>query len=330
MIRSITTAPPAPETAFSRGDTVEFDAKGHGKLTGTVISAYVALDKGPCVTIQAGGKRYTRIVPSVTLTRKAAKPPAAKARLGGRASTLAGKPAATRGRQLAAEVLTPAEVGAILGTFSWRHPIPARNRALLTLLYRSGLRVSEVLSLRPADVNLDAHSIRLLDTKSGKPQTRGFDPSATDAMARWMDKRRELGLRNGRLFCTLDGGPMSAQYVRKMLREHAAKAGVQKRVHPHGLRHTFAAELEAAGVPVTKISKLLGHSSVAVTSKYLDHLTNAEAVAVLGTVDLPALPGAGTPRPASLEDQVAALREQVRELGAALSGQEGRGVGISR
>ena len=56
--------------------------------------------------------------------------------------------------------------------------------------------------------------------------------------------------------------------MRGLLRRLAARAGIEKRVHPHGLRHTFAAELEAAGVPVTTISKLLGHSSVAVTARY--------------------------------------------------------------
>jgi site-specific recombinase XerD len=72
-----------------------------------------------------------------------------------------------------------------------------------------------------------------------------------------------------------------------MLHRLAAQAGVEKRVHPHGLRHTFAVELEAAGVPVTTISKLLGHSSVAVTARYLDHLTNAQAIEALAAIELP-------------------------------------------
>ena len=91
------------------------------------------------------------------------------------------------------------------------------------------------------------HTVRLLDTKAGKPQTRGFHPSADDALARWIDTRRELaarnGWRNGKLFCTLDGEPVSDDYVRVLLRRLAAKAGIDKRVHPHGLRHTFAVEL---------------------------------------------------------------------------------------
>jgi integrase len=302
----------------SRGDTVEFEVKGRGKLTGTVASAYMALGNSPRVTVISGDKKYTRLAASVTLTRKAAEVPGVKAGFGRRS---AGEPSPTRGRRYAAELLTPAEVAAILDTCSRRAPTGIRNRAMLTLLYRSGLRISELLALRLSDVNLDAHTIRLLDTKSGKSQTRGFHPSATDALARWADKRRQLGIRNGRLFCTLDGGPVSAEYVRMMLRRAAAKAGIEKRVHPHGLRHTFAAELEAAGTPVTTISKLLGHSSVAVTNTYLQHLTNSEAVTALEGVDLPPLPGAKAPEPATLEDEVAALREQVKALAATASAQ---------
>lgn len=200
-----------------------------------------------------------------------------------------GEPAPNKGRKYPAEPLTPAEAAAIIGQCSHRAPTGIRNRALLTLLYRSGLRVSEVLALRPADVDLTRHSIRLLDTKSGQAQTRGFHPSADDALARWLDTRRALGTGGRRLFCTLAGGPLSEDYVRGLLRRLAAKAGITKRVHPHGFRHTFAVELEAAGTPVTTISKLLGHSSVAVTARYLDHLTNGQAVAALSAAELPPL-----------------------------------------
>ncbi len=74
-----------------------------------------------------------------------------------------------------------------------------------------------------------------------------------------------------------------------LLHRLAGRAGVDKRTHPHGLRHTFADELRAAGVDVVVISKLLGHSSIAVTSRYLDHLTNDRAVAALEAVELPEL-----------------------------------------
>jgi site-specific recombinase XerD len=199
-----------------------------------------------------------------------------------------GQEPGNKGQKYPAEVLTTDEVHAIIAGCSAKAPTGIRNRAMLTLLYRSGLRVSEVLDLRTSDVNLDAHTVRVLHGKGDKATTRGFHPSATDTLARWLDTRKGVAGR-GPLFCTLSGGPIHAQYVRLMLHRLAAAAGIEKRVHPHGLRHTFAWELEQAGVPVSVISALLGHSSIAVTARYLNHLTNHQAVSALEAVDLPCL-----------------------------------------
>lgn len=198
-----------------------------------------------------------------------------------------GQEPANKGRKFPAEPLTPEEMELLLNKCSMRAPTGIRNKALITFLYRSGLRVSEILGLRISDVNTARRSIKLLDTKSGTDQTRHYHAKADDALARWLDTRKALGITRGPLFCTLDGGPVSAEYVRGMLNRLAGKAGLEKRVHPHGMRHTFAVELEAAGMPVTTISKLLGHSSVAVTARYLDHMTNFQAGQALGEIDLP-------------------------------------------
>jgi site-specific recombinase XerD len=202
-----------------------------------------------------------------------------------------GMPTPNEGEEYPAQPLTSDEVQQLLDACSRNAPTGIRNRAMIALLCRSGLRVSELLALKPSSIDPARRSIRLLATKSGKPQTRGYHPSADDALARWLDTRSRLaGVQNGAtLFCTLDGGPVSDDYVRGMLHRLGKKAGIDKRVHPHGLRHTYAVELEAAGTPVTVISKLLGHSSVAVTARYLDHLTNAGAVKYLASVDLPEL-----------------------------------------
>ena len=210
-------------------------------------------------------------------------------------------PAPNKGEKYPAEVLTPGELAALIAQCSRRAPTGIRNRAMIMLLSRSGLRVSEMLGdptsgrkkspMRAASVDFGSHSIRVLDPKSGHPQTRGFHPSVDDALLRWVETRKQLGLaKNGApLFCTLDGEPVSRQYMTQMLKRLAARAGIDKRVHPHGLRHTFAVQLLREGADVVTISKLLGHSSIAVTNRYLDHLTNEEAISRLVTIDLPPL-----------------------------------------
>lgn len=212
-------------------------------------------------------------------------------------------PAPNKSKKYAAEVLSSEELAALIALCSRQAPTGVRNRAMIMLLSRSGLRVSEMLGdptpgrnippMRASGVDFKTHSIRLLNTKSGHPQTRGFHPSVDDALLRWMEARKQLGLaRNGApLFCTLEGEPVSRQYTTQMLKRLAGKAGIDKRVHPHGLRHTFAVELLREGVDVVTISKLLGHSSISVTNRYLDHLTNEEAISVLVAIDLPPLEG---------------------------------------
>ena len=106
-----------------------------------------------------------------------------------------------------------------------------------------------------------------------RSHTVGLDPGAAAIIERWLDARSRLGL-GGRhpVFCTLSGRPMATAYVRVMLKRLAARAGIEKRVHAHGLRHTHAAQLRAEGVDIAIISRQLGHASITTTARYLDHI----------------------------------------------------------
>ncbi len=189
---------------------------------------------------------------------------------------------ANKGQKLPVEILTPEEVKALIRACSSRAPTGIRNRALLTLLYRGGLRLSEALALYPKDADPDHGTVTVLHGKGNKRRTVGLDPGAFAVLERWMDRRRELGL-NGRyaIFCTLQGQPIKSAYIRTLLPRLAAKAGIDKRVHAHGLRHTHAAELARERTPVNLISKQLGHSGVGVTARYLDHIAPEEVVAAM-------------------------------------------------
>jgi site-specific recombinase XerD len=182
-------------------------------------------------------------------------------------------------RRLPPEVLTDAEGCALMGACGRHAPTGIRNRALIALLYRTGLRINEALTLYPKDLELTDGSVRVLHGKGGRSRTVGLDPGAAAVIERWLDARSRLGL-GGRhpVFCTLRVHRMSDAYVRVMLKRLAARAGIDKRVHAHGLRHTHAAQLRAEGVDIAIISRQLGHASITTTARYLDHLARRAVI----------------------------------------------------
>jgi site-specific recombinase XerD len=184
-----------------------------------------------------------------------------------------------KGMRFPPEILTDEEVQKLIAACSSRAPTGIRNRALITLLYRAGLRVSEALSLFPKDLNADSGTVRVLHGKRARARTVGLDGASFAVLACWLEVRQELNV-NGQvpLFCTLQGGRIKSSYVRALFKRLARKAGIERRVNPHGLRHTMAAQLALEGYPVNLIQKQLGHSSLATTSRYLDHVAPNELI----------------------------------------------------
>jgi site-specific recombinase XerD len=186
---------------------------------------------------------------------------------------------ANKGRRYPAELLSPDEIRALIRACSARAPTGIRNRALIAVLYRGGLRISEALALYPKDVDQVAGTVTVLHGKGDQRRTVGMDPAAFALVERWLDKRRAVGIGPRRpLFCTLEGRRLDASYVRRLLPRLARKAGIEKRVHAHGLRHAHAAELAAEGVPVNVVQQQLGHGSLATTDRYLRHIAPRERV----------------------------------------------------
>ncbi len=149
------------------------------------------------------------------------------------ASTVSGS------RRRPPEVLSEAEAIALLKACSLRAPTGVRNRALIAVLWRCGLRISEALALELRDVDLNAGTVRVRHGKGDRSRTVGLDEQTTALLARWLDRRKKLspGARAA-IFCTLQGGRIDTSYVRRLLPRLAAKAGIDRRVHAHGLRHT--------------------------------------------------------------------------------------------
>jgi site-specific recombinase XerD len=180
---------------------------------------------------------------------------------------------ANKNRKLPPEPLSADEVRGLIRACSRRAPTGIRNRALIVVLYRAGLRVSEALALLPKDLDAAASTIRVLHGKNDKARVVGLDAGAWALLQLWLDHRAALGI-NGRqpVFCTLKGKPMKSNYVRMLLPRLARRAGIEKRVHAHGLRHTHAFELASEGTPIHVIQCQLGHSSAATTDRYIRHL----------------------------------------------------------
>jgi site-specific recombinase XerD len=180
---------------------------------------------------------------------------------------------ANKGRRYPPEVLTPAEIQALLDACALKPHTELRNRAFLAILYRTGLRCSEALALKPKDVDFFGSSIRVLHGKGDRARTVGIDQGALDIIKEWGVERERRGFTTTQpLFCTQTGRAMSDSYVRKQIKRLGIKAGISKRVHAHGLRHTHAFELMMEGIPISIIQRQLGHASLATTDTYLSHI----------------------------------------------------------
>jgi integrase/recombinase XerD len=187
--------------------------------------------------------------------------------------------APSRSRRLDEDVVTPAEIESLLRVCSSRAPTGVRNRAMIAVAWRCGLRIGEVLALWPKDVDVTSATVIVQHGKGDKRRIVGMDAGTCALVDRWLQVRRKYSAgRRSPLFCTLRGGPLDQSYVRHLLPRLAGKAGIDKRVHAHGLRHAYATELEREGARLTTIRDLLGHSSTAVTDRYLRRIGATEAI----------------------------------------------------
>lgn len=196
------------------------------------------------------------------------------------------QPPSTRGMKFPVEVLTAEEVRRLLDKFSRRAPSGVRNRALVTLLYRAGLRIAEALTLELRDIDFERGSVTVRHGKGDRRRVVGVDGSVLDTLERWLVVRRRLGAsRTTPVFCQIERGriglPLDASYVRKALKRKSRAAAITKRIHPHGLRHACLSEMAHEGVALPIISAIAGHSSCATTDAYLRRVAGVEVVTAM-------------------------------------------------
>jgi len=184
-------------------------------------------------------------------------------------------PPANKGMHLPAEVFTPDEIARLLAACDTRTDADIRNRALLALLWRSGLRISEALAMHVEDLDLECGTVYVRKAgKGGCRRTavfRSFD--LVDDIHRWLERRTLAKIGDDApLFCSTFGTPLDPSYFRHFLPRLAKRAGFDRRVHCHAFRHSHAADLCRTGVPEVIIQRQLGHESLWTTSIYLTNI----------------------------------------------------------
>ncbi len=166
--------------------------------------------------------------------------------------------------------LTLEEVDRLIAQPDVTTPLGLRDRALIELLYATGLRVSELVGLRAPDINLDAGYL-VCSGKGSKQRLVPLGGQAADWVKRYQrDSRPHLVRKRAapRLFVNAHGGPLSRVGFWKILRGHARRAGLPPGVSPHVLRHSFATHLLDRGADLRAIQLMLGHADLSTTQIY--------------------------------------------------------------
>ncbi|HIX51434.1 MAG TPA: tyrosine recombinase XerD [Candidatus Lachnoclostridium stercoripullorum] len=167
-------------------------------------------------------------------------------------------------------ILTVEEVNCLLAQPGGEAPKEIRDKAMLELLYATGIRVSELIHLKLEDVNLNVGFITCRD--GVKERTVPFGKVARQSLMDYMERSRKVLLKGNEsewLFTNCSGKPMSRQGFWKIIKYYGEKAGIQADITPHTLRHSFAAHLLKSGADVHAVQAMLGHSDMATTQAYM-------------------------------------------------------------
>jgi integrase/recombinase XerD len=181
-----------------------------------------------------------------------------------------------RGKRLP-EVLSYGEVQRLLAQPRGDEPVTLRDRALLELMYASGLRASETIGLEIGDVHLD-HGIVRARGKGSKERLVPIGGKAIAALRVYLRSARGKLVRvpeERKLFVNFRGGPLTRQGLYKIVLRHAKSAGLGDRMSPHTLRHSFATHLLAGGCDLRSVQEMLGHADLSTTQLYT-HLSGEE------------------------------------------------------
>jgi integrase/recombinase XerD len=253
------------------------------------------------------------------------------------------------------QILEPDELEALLGTINTRTPSGARNYALLQLMAETGVRVSEALNIKPSDIReedwpTNSHTVRVWVLRLPRHATKGqqarqgipLSPATRQAVDRWQEKRKALGIRGGPLFCTITEGklihgaptaegfaegkvetklepgrPLSRYYVHQLLKRLAKRAGITTPLHAHVLRHTALTALYDRTQDLRLVQHVAGHTTTRMTERYT-HVHPIELARAMGALEDPQAEGRA--QALALAAKLAGLPAETRKAIAALIG----------
>jgi integrase/recombinase XerD len=168
------------------------------------------------------------------------------------------------------KTLSEAQVEALLAAPAVAAPLGLRDRAMLELLYASGLRVSELVTIKTVQIGLAEGALRVTG-KGGKERMVPFGEEAHGWLTRYLAEARGAildGQASDALFVTARGGAMTRQMFWKLVKRHALAAGIDAPLSPHTLRHAFATHLLNHGADLRAVQMLLGHADISTTTIY--------------------------------------------------------------
>ena len=184
-------------------------------------------------------------------------------------------------------ILEPEEAHKLLSIPNKRYPTGLRNKAALNLMLNMGLRVSEVVNLKPGDINLTKNKLRVVDGKGGVDRDLTIPENTSYILKEW--KKRKLkdtkfffttikkkeGLikhsRSGKIIDVTSnpGGKLSIRYIQQMVKRISKKAKIDKNITPHTLRHTFGTSFYRQTKDIETLKKILGHVDIGTTQIYV-------------------------------------------------------------
>ena len=185
-----------------------------------------------------------------------------------------------RGEKKLPQILSGAQVDKLLAQPAPIDPKGIRDKAMLELLYATGIRVTELIGLNLEDFNPELKSIRVGDHK--KSRAIPLYPAALRALMLYLaDTRAAMVADSGEnaLFVNVNGSRMSRQGFWKILKHYQAKAGIEQEITPHTLRHSFAVHLIENGAELAAVKELMGHSDISSTQVYT-HMINQKVKSV--------------------------------------------------